>query len=87
MIVAAFRVAVRVMRQAVDRFTRCLAIGYIAGTAGLLTHALGANTFILVRIMEPFWLMTALVVVCDQLNAVSGAGAEQTPRLPARGLT
>jgi hypothetical protein len=25
-------------------------------------HALGSNTFIIVRIMEPFWLYVALVV-------------------------
>ena len=39
-----------------------LAAGLLAGTVGLLVHALGANTFIIVRIMEPFWLLVGLVV-------------------------
>ena len=42
---------------------RGLALGYLAGFAGLLVHALGANTFIIVRIMEPFFILTAVVVL------------------------
>jgi O-antigen ligase len=41
---------------------RGLATGMLAGLAGLLAHAVGTNTFILVRIMEPYWLLTGLVV-------------------------
>jgi O-antigen ligase len=39
-----------------------LAAGLIAGLVGLLVHGLGANTFIIVRVMEPFWLLVGLVV-------------------------
>jgi len=28
----------------------------------MLVHAIGSNTFIIVRIMEPFWLFAGLVV-------------------------
>jgi O-antigen ligase len=45
-----------------DPATRGLALGFLFGFAGLLVHALGSNTFIIVRIMEPFWLYVALVV-------------------------
>src|SRR5213593_4118311 len=45
-----------------DPAARGLAIGFLFGFAGLLVHALGSNTFIIVRIMEPFWLYVALVV-------------------------
>ena len=38
-------------------------LGFIAGMTGLLAHALTSNTFIIVRIMEPFWFMTAIVIV------------------------
>jgi hypothetical protein len=44
-------------------WTRGLAIGFLAGYAGMLIHAIGANTFIIVRIMEPFWLLAGLIVV------------------------
>ena len=46
---------------------RGLALGFVAGTMGLLGHALGANTFIIVRIMEPFWFFAAIVVALPGL--------------------
>ena len=46
---------------------RGLALGFVAGTVGLLGHALGANTFIIVRIMEPYWFFAAVVVALPSL--------------------
>jgi len=40
-----------------------LVLGFLAGYVGLLVHAIGANSFIIVRIMEPFWLIVGLIVV------------------------
>lgn len=57
-----WRLAVHRLREARDPFARSLCLGYLAGFAALLVHGLGANTFIIIRIMEPFWLLTALVV-------------------------
>jgi hypothetical protein len=37
-------------------------VGLIAGLVGLLVHAIGANTFIIVRIMEPFWFVTGIII-------------------------
>jgi len=47
---------------------RGLALGMVSGFAALLTHAIGTNTFILIRIMEPFWLLTGLVVAAIALE-------------------
>jgi hypothetical protein len=47
---------------------RGLALGFVAGTVGLLGHAIGANTFIIVRIMEPFWFFAAIVVALPGLD-------------------
>ena len=44
-----------------DSFSRGLAIGFLGGFVCLLFHAIGSNTFIIVRIMQPFWLVTGLV--------------------------
>jgi len=44
-----------------DPFARGLAIGFLGGFVCLLFHAIGSNTFIIVRIMQPFWLVTGLV--------------------------
>jgi O-antigen ligase len=50
------------LMSATDRFSRGLSLGYLGGYVAMLIHGIGANTFIIVRIMEPFWLLTALVV-------------------------
>ena len=60
---------------------RGLALGFVAGTFGLLGHALGANTFIIVRIMEPFWFFAAIVVA---LPGLTQAEAVPTPVPVAR---
>jgi len=59
-----------------DPEERGLALGFLAGTIGLLVHAAGANTFIIVRIMEPFWFFAAVVV---SLPALAAAEASATP--------
>ncbi len=55
-----FRLAI-LGRRSKDAVTRALSTGYLAGLVGLSAHSLGANTFIIVRIMEPFWLVTGLI--------------------------
>ncbi len=51
-----------------DPFALGLSRGVLAGYAGLLVHALGANTFIIVRIMEPFWFLMGMVVLLPELE-------------------
>jgi O-antigen ligase len=51
-----------------DPLQRGLAAGMLAAFAGLLLHAIGTNTFLLIRIMEPFWLLTALVVSAQAMQ-------------------
>ena len=53
---------------------RGLTVGFIAGYAGLLVHAIGANTFIIVRIMEPFWFFAGIVVALPALEKVEEQG-------------
>jgi hypothetical protein len=48
-------------------------MGAVAGLVGLLVHAIGANTFIIVRIMEPFWFVVGLVVTLDRLQPEAGS--------------
>ena len=59
-----------------------LALGYLAGYTGLLVHALGANTFIIVRIMEPFFIFTALVVLLPTMERREAQGAEESAEAP-----
>lgn len=46
-----------------------IVLGFLAGYTGLLFHAIGANTFIIVRIMEPFWLVAGMVAVLPAIEA------------------
>ncbi|MEW6670476.1 MAG: O-antigen ligase family protein [Thermodesulfobacteriota bacterium] len=62
---------------------RGLVIGFLAGYIGLLFHAIGANTFIIVRIMEPFWLLTGIIVILPKLQ---GAGAVTNEAKPVAKL-
>src|SRR5262245_25568336 len=59
----------RARSTARDPLSRALATGLFAGFAGLLAHAVGTNTFILIRIMEPFWLLTGLVAAGTTMQA------------------
>lgn len=64
-----------VLRSGTDAFRRLrepedrgVALGFLAGTIGLLVHAIGSNTFIIVRIMEPFWFFAGIVMMLPQLE-------------------
>ncbi|MBI3127183.1 MAG: O-antigen ligase family protein [Candidatus Tectomicrobia bacterium] len=57
-----FQAGRKAMRTSTDAFQRGIAVGYMAGLFGLLTHSSGSNTFIILRIMEPWMLFTAMVV-------------------------
>jgi len=68
LVYALFRVGVSTWQDAQDNLLRGLAVGLIAGLVGLLVHAIGANTFIIVRIMEPFWFLAGIVIALSQMN-------------------
>jgi O-antigen ligase len=65
---AIFRQGIAVFIQAGDPLHRGLSMGFLAGFIGLLVHAIGANTFIIVRIMEPFWFIAGMVVMMPELE-------------------
>jgi len=45
-----------------DDFSLGLCVGFLAGFIGLLFTAIGTNTFLLIKIMEPFWFMAAIIL-------------------------
>ncbi len=63
-----------------------LALGYLAGLVSLLVHAMGANTFIIVRIMEPFWFFTGIVTILPLLQPESGPHGRSGAAAGARSM-
>jgi len=81
-----FRMSITSYRQATDQFSRGIALGFLLGFLALLVHAIGSNTFLTVRIMEPFWLFAALVVrglLISQAGEPSGRESS-APSIAAR---
>jgi O-antigen ligase len=64
-----FRHGLLALRVSREPLFEAIAIGYIAGLVGLLVHSIGCNTFILVRVMEPFWFLTALIVMIPKFES------------------
>jgi O-antigen ligase len=77
-----FKVTLNNLTNLKTPYFQGLAIGFFAGFVGLIVHAIGANTFIIVRIMEPFWFFAGIVVV---MPAMERQQAEQTEAVIAPG--
>jgi hypothetical protein len=61
------RVARDVRRRVAGSRFEGLTLGYLAGVVAMIAHGIGANTFIIVRIMEPFWFMTGIITLLPSL--------------------
>jgi len=66
-----FRLAIDHLKALKTPYFKGLTIGFIAGFTGLLFHAVGANTFIIVRIMEPFWFFVGIIAVLPAIERKS----------------
>jgi len=64
-----YRLSVMNLQMLQDPLYQGIAVGFTGGFIGLLFHAIGANTFIIVRIMEPFWFVAGIVAVLPALEA------------------
>jgi hypothetical protein len=50
-----------------DWFSRGVALGTFSGAIAMIVHSAGTITFLIVRIMSPFWFLVALSVVIRQI--------------------
>jgi hypothetical protein len=79
-------------RRIRDPLIRGAALGTLCGYGGLLFHALGSNTFIIVRIMEPLMillglLLAALLIEEEDAAVVGEAGMPEAERTPVMEAT
>ena len=77
-----FKVTLNNLKRLKTPYFQGLGIGFFAASVGLVVHALGANTFIIVRIMEPFWFFAGIIVV---MPAMERQQAEQAQEAAVRG--
>ena len=59
-----------------DPFFKALSLGMLGALAGLIGHGISANSFIIVRVMEPFWFLMGLVAAYPLIKG-GLASAEQ----------
>lgn len=60
--------ALRSYKKCKQPLHRALSLGVLASLAGLMVQSLGVNSFVVIRIMEPFWFLTALVMKLPELE-------------------
>jgi len=77
-----FKVTLNNLKELKTPFLQGIGIGFLAGFVGLIVHAIGANTFIIVRIMEPFWFFAGIMVVMPEMERQQ---AEQIQEIALRG--
>jgi O-antigen ligase len=83
-----FKLTLNNLKEFKTPYFQGLGIGFLAGFVGLIVHAIGANTFIIVRIMEPFWFFVGIITVLPMLEhqkAEQRQEAEVTGRAAASG--
>jgi hypothetical protein len=68
LVLAIFKQGNMVFRKTNDIFHKGISMGFLAGFIGLLVHSVGTNTFIIVRIMEPFWFVLGMVIMMPGLE-------------------
>lgn len=76
-----FKLTINNLKELKTPYLQGLTIGFLAGYVGLLFHAIGANTFIIVRIMEPFWFFAGIIAVLPQLEKAQLSSPEPAERV------
>jgi len=66
-----FKHSLSIHKKMDDELYKGLTLGFIVGFIGLTMHALTANTFIIIRIMEPFWFIAGIIMVLPALKEES----------------
>lgn len=62
------RTLLKIYRKERDDYFKGAALGMFCATIGMLAHCLTANTFVIIRIAEPFWLLTGLIMLLPRFE-------------------
>lgn len=67
LLVHVWRKAYRVFIHAETTKAKAISAGFLAGYTGILVQSITTNTFIIIRVMEPFWVLTAMVFLLPKI--------------------
>lgn len=67
LIISSFRTSLDALRRAPDGLSASIFCGAIAALSGLMIQSIGVNTFIIVRIMTPFWFLMGMVAAAMRI--------------------
>ena len=84
---AVFRLTRSVWEKVEDPLHKGLLRGFTAAYVGMLFHSIGANTFIIVRIMEPFWFVVGLITVLPEIESKRQEAVEKSKSFDDRPFT
>jgi len=70
-----FRPSNNVQKHCKDNFLKGATLGFFCGIIAILAHAVSANSFIIIRIAEPFWLLAGLILLIPKLTDAGEATA------------
>jgi len=62
----------------IDDFGKGLSLGYLCSLMGLLAMGVAAEVFIIIRIMEPFWFLTAIIVALPEVYEQEALEAQES---------
>jgi O-antigen ligase len=83
--ISLFRRARDVLKTTQDPLFKGVALGFLTGFIALIIHSIGTNTFIIVRTMEPFWFLAAMVITIPQLEVSTTTAEAFKESSPPRG--
>jgi len=63
LVFSVFKSSIYTFKTAQDTLLKSISLCVISSLVGLLFHSVGANTFIIIRIMEPFWFLCGLTSI------------------------
>jgi len=63
LVFSVFKSSIYTFKTAQDTLLKSISLCVVSSLVGLLFHSVGANTFIIIRIMEPFWFLCVLVSI------------------------
>ena len=77
LLVRIFQTGISTFRKGQDPFAKALGMAFLLASTGIVVQGITANSFIIVRIMEPFWFLAAITVGVMQLQEEAPATARK----------